>query len=44
MFTMRSSSTVTCPSCAPSLPHLADYYTHGENKQFPYLIIHITFI
>lgn len=36
--------TVTCPSRAPSLLHLANYYTHGENKQFPYLIIHITFI
>ena len=44
MFIMRSPFTVTCPSCAPSLPHLAHYYTHGENKQFPYLIIHIIFI
>lgn len=29
---------------APFPPHLAAYYTHGENKHFPHLIIHITFI
>lgn len=37
-------SLPTWPAFVPSLPHLAAYYTRGENKQFPCLIIHITFI